>query len=219
MAESAEGSPFPFSRIGLIGILGPVVFTATWIFSTFLQDSYSTMHEDISGLAADTADNAWVMMIGFLILGVCIAVFGYGFRRFLGGKKRQQIGPVLVVIAGLGIFSAGIFRNDCSTGVPACEALYDAGEVSWHHHAHDLSAIPAFVGLVFAPIFSGFRFRKLPEWRNLAWPSIVLTPVLIALILGGSGEWRGLFQRLIVSAAFIWLILVALRLRSLVTEE
>lgn len=210
-------SNLPVSRLGLIGALGPLVFTLAWIISTLFQSNYSTRHEEISGLAADTSDNAWIMVAGFVVMGICTLGLGYGLRRVLGGASRwQRVGPVLVITAGVGIFFAGVFRNDCSGLTEVCQARIEAGDVSGQHMLHDLAGIIAFLSFIFAPFFTGWRLRKLPDWRDLSLASMFLTPLLLVLLVLFVGEivsgWSGVVQRLLVTTAFAWIAIMGLRL-------
>jgi hypothetical membrane protein len=180
---------------------------------------YSTRREDISALAAKSADNAWVMIAGFVVMGICTVALGVGLREALGGTRRQRVGPGLVILAGAGIFFSGVFRNDCSSEQAACEALIEADEVSWHHYAHDLAGIVTFLSFIFAPLFTGLRLRSLPDWRSLGRPSILLTPALFVLLVLLLSEVFpgsiGIIQRIIITSAFLWFAIIGLRLYSL----
>jgi hypothetical protein len=159
------------------------------------------------------------MIFGFVVLGSCTALLGVGLLRALGGPLRRRNGPALVIIAGVAIFCAGVFRNDCSTERAACEALIEAGDISWHHTAHDLASVVAFLAFIFAPVFSGWSMRSKPYWRALSLPSKLLTPLLIVLLILYGGElvsgWNGVMQRALVTLAFFWLALMGLRLAAL----
>lgn len=59
-------------------------------------------------------------------------------------------------------------------------------------------------------------FKRDARWRSL-WPvSLVLAfAALITFFLMGDGQWTGLYQRVFIGTILLWLILVAIRLRSI----
>jgi hypothetical membrane protein len=111
---------------------GPIAFTAAWLLGGLVQDEYSVRQEDISALAAMDAQYAWIMITGFVVLGVGTVALAAGLASTLR-YPSAVIGSVLLMIAGIGLAVAGLARNDCSSELPACAARADAGEVSWHH--------------------------------------------------------------------------------------
>lgn len=202
--------------LGLGGVVGFAAFTAAWVVASFLQEGYSARREEISGLAAETAEHAWIMIAGFVVLGAGATLLGVGLLARFGGGFRRRIGPALVVVAGVGIFFSGVFRNDCSSLDDACSTLIDANEVSWHHYAHDAVGIIAFLALIAAPALIAGSFRRQPGWASLRLPSLLLTPILVVLLVLFASEAfpgiAGLLQRAFVLLATGWLAVVGARL-------
>ena len=118
--------------LGRIAAAGPVAFTVAWIVGGFAQEEYSVRREDVSALAALDAQNVWIMITGFVLLGVGTVALGVGLAGALTGRSAV-IGAVLLVVAGAGVVIAGRARNDCSSELAACADKIDAGQVSWHH--------------------------------------------------------------------------------------
>ena len=74
-----------FRRLaGTSAVAGPIVFTVAWLVAWAVQDDYSPRHEDISALAALDAQRPWIMVTGFLALGVGVTLLGLGLRLRLG---------------------------------------------------------------------------------------------------------------------------------------
>jgi hypothetical protein len=198
------------------GALAPVVFTTAWVAAGFVQDGYSARREDISALAARTAEHPWLMMAGLCATGLLVAAFAFGLHR--GVRRGSVTGPALVLLCGLGIVALGLLRNDCSSLTEACEARVEAGEVSWQHTAHDVVSVPVLAAAVAAPLVLALRFRTDARWRALAPFSAAAAPVLGALFaLAGieAASWNGVLQRVAVSAVLLWLEVAALRLLRL----
>jgi hypothetical membrane protein len=193
--------------------MGPIAFTIAWIVAALVQDEYSVRREDISALAALDAQNAWIMITGFLLLGVGIVALGAGLAGALKGRPAT-VGSILVVVAG--IIVAGLARNDCSSELDACADRVDAGDVSWHHATHDLVSLVVFLALVAAPLVLARAFRGDQSWRDLRTYSLitgVLGLVLLVLFLTGvAGSWNGLLQRVFVTVLFLWIAVLGARL-------
>src|SRR5262249_26273374 len=152
----------------LCGLLAPVVFTAAWVAGTLVQDRYSARREDVSALAARTADDAWIVITGLVLTGALTAAFAPALHRAVAAGRGSGLGPALVALGGIGIVGLGLLRNDCSSLRPACEARVNAGDVSWQHTAHDTLSGPVFVLAVAAPAVLALRFRADPLWKRFA---------------------------------------------------
>ena len=201
--------------LGWFALVGPIAFTIAWIVGAVVQDEYSVRREDISALAALDAQNAWIMITGFLLLGVGMVALGAGLAGALKGRPAT-VGSILVVVAGVGIIVAGLARNDCSSELDACADRVDAGDVSWHHATHDLASLVVFLALVAAPLVFARAFRGDQSWRDLRTYSLitgVLGLVLLVLFLTGvAGSWNGLLQRVFVTVLFLWIAVLGARL-------
>ena len=87
--------------------MGPIAFTIAWIVGAVVQDDYSLRREDISGLAALDAQNAWIMVTGFLLLGAAILALAAGLAGALHGRPAT-VGSILVAVAGVGTVGARV---------------------------------------------------------------------------------------------------------------
>jgi hypothetical membrane protein len=217
-----------FRRLaGTSAVAGPIVFTGAWLVAWPVQDEYSPRHEDISALAALDAERPWIMIAGFLALGLGITLLGLGLRlglpRALAGGLSALIGALLVTVAGIGLVVAGLARNDCSTELAACEAKVDAGDLSWHHNVHDLASLVIFVALIAAQLVLARAFRQDARWQDLRTYSMVSGGLSFALlVLYGSeaiGDSNGLVQRVFTAVPFVWVAVLGLRLRRLAATD
>jgi len=203
----------------MLGVLGPLVFTLAWIAGALLQSDYSVRREDISGLTAQTADAPWVTIAGIIVMGRCTVLLGVGLLRALGGPLRRRCGPLLIILGGVATICVGMFRNDCSTALSACQALIEAGDISWQHIAHDVATWVVFAAFIAAPLPTGWSMRSEPYWRPLALPSMFLTPLLgVLLVLYGIepiAGWGGTLQRALLTPGLVWLAVLGLRLATL----
>jgi hypothetical membrane protein len=208
-------------RRGLLGglaVAGPLLFTAAWLIAWPAQEEYSPRHEDISALAAVDAQRSWIMILGFLTLGLGTVALALALLNAVRCGRSAKVGAALLAFAGLGIVVAGLARNDCSSELAACRAL-PAGELSWHHHVHDLVSALVFVSLVVAQLVLARVFGWDEFWRDLRSYSVVSgTATLVLLVVYGTrvfGAWNGLVQRVFLAVPFAWIVVVGVHVRRL----
>jgi hypothetical membrane protein len=204
--------------LGRLAMAGPIAFTLAWLIGGLVQDEYSLRREEISALAATDAQYAWIMIIGFVLLGAGTVALAAGLASTLR-YRSTVIGSILLMIAGVGLVVAGLARTDCSEKLPTCVARIDAGEVSWHHQVHDNVSVIVFLTLIAAPLVFARVFGRDDSWRPLRTYSIVTGvlgfALLVLYVIASAGTWNGLAQRTFVSALFLWIAVVGFRLSRL----
>ena len=197
--------------LGRVAVAGPIAFTIAWLIGGLVQDEYSFWQEDISALAALDAKHAWIMITGFVLLGVGTMALAAGLASTLK-YPSAVIGSVLLMIAGLGLAVVGLARNDCSTELQACAARVDAGEVSVHHQIHDNVSLIIFLALIAASLVLARAFGRGDRWRPLRTYCIVTGvlgfALLVLYVIEPAPAWNGLVQRIFVSVLFVWIAVV-----------
>src|SRR6266540_1154072 len=167
-------------------------------------DAYSSADDALSDLGALTANKAWIFnQIGSNLTGILIILFGLGLWRALSPDVLGRIGAGAVMLMGLGIFVTGFFPLDCRGIDPGCT------NDSWHSSAHKwdnrfLNAV-AFA----APLILAFAFRRLPQWRGLWLPTLLVLPVSVAVGVLFSGIGDGAAQRAGNIILVLWIGLLA----------
>jgi hypothetical membrane protein len=201
--------------LGSCAVMGPLIFTAGWLVSWPLQETYSPRREDISALAALDAQHAWIMISCFIALAVGTAALGLGLTAALRGRSGR-VGSSLVLAAGVGLGIAGLARNDCSSELSKCAMAVDAGDVSVHHQLHDLVSLLTFLALIVAQFVCARAFKQDAGWRGLRRYSLVsgvLSLALLALfIVDPIDGWNGIVQRIFLAVPWIWIVVLGLRL-------
>jgi hypothetical membrane protein len=199
-------------RAGAIaGMAGPAAFTAAWIVASLRQPGLSFTVVQISGLAAQDARDPWIMMTGFLLLGLSAVLFGAALRRVLGGRSLPRIAPALIQAAGVLTIAAGLLRRD--------HVLLTTGAQSWHNRTHDVVSAVVYVLLIAAPLLLALGFRRDRRWRGLVVPLVVAAvasgALLVVFYSAPHQSIDGLLQRIAVTLPLAALALVAWRLFAL----
>jgi Protein of unknown function (DUF998) len=201
----------PLRAAAVCGLLALVTVSVAYIGGALAQpDAYSSADDATSDLGALTANMAWIKnQIGSNLTGILVILFGLGLWRALSPDVLGRIGAGAVMLMGLGFFLDGFLRLDCRGIDPGCT------NDSWHSSAHKwdnrfLNAV-AFA----APLILAFAFRRLPKWRDLWLPSLLVLPVSVAVGVLFSGIGDGASQRAGNIILVLWIALLAWRLLRL----
>ena len=192
----------------IAGIVGPVLYTITWLVLGFLEPAYSHTQDPISNLSAIGASFALVMTIVIFIFAILIVMFAYGLQR--GLPPGFWGGPLALVITGVGYVGIALAPLN----------LADPGEPNI---LHTISATVTVFAMMLAPVLTFPRLRKDPGWRNLSGYSIASTVVAFAFMVIASlptfADWAGLMQRLVLAVFIVWMVVIASRLYALSTRS
>ncbi len=193
------------------GAGGPVLFTAGWVVSSLRQVGHPVAGIQLSGLAAEDAQDPQLMMAAFVVLGACSIGFGAALWKVAGFRPA---GPWLVMTGGAAAVAAGAFRRDhmLLTG-PGF-----TGE-SWHNQVHDVASGVAYVAMLTAPLVLARQFRASPRWAVIARPVQVLALASVAAMAvfasRAAEPWNGTVQRTAVTLALAAGALAAVRMLTL----
>jgi hypothetical protein len=126
---------------------------------------------------------------------------------------------LLIGLAGIGFFGAGIFTTDPLFGYPASATIL-LSQYTVHGRLHDLCSILVFAGLpvacfVFCRRFVTLRNGRYAVYSLLTGLAMLATSVLASIAFMQSSSFvsfAGVFQRLSVSVGLIWIGLLSIHL-------
>ena len=187
------------------GVAGPAAFTAAWLAGALRQTGHGALSVQISGLAAPDAQDPWIMITGFLVLGGCLVEFGQELAGELTGGA-----PRLIQAAGVLAVAAGLLRRD--------HMELTSGPVSWHNQAHNIVSLVLYGDMVLAQLLLARRCGATTRWR--AWPPYLLASgiataaALAVFIPNTTSPAAGILQRVAVTIPLLAVSAVAARLGS-----
>jgi hypothetical protein len=196
------------------GAIGPLLFIVVFLIEGVTRADYNPLRYPVSSLSI--GDLGWIQAANFLMIGFLLFAFAFGLRRALRGSRGGTWGPLLIGLAGIGLFGAGIFTTDPIYGYPPSAPLVLA-QYSVHGNLHNLFSALLFVGLPAACFVFCRRFATLGE-RGWALYSILSGfAMLVTFVLAGIGftqnpslvNFAGVFQRLSIAIGMIWIALLA----------
>jgi hypothetical membrane protein len=193
------------------GIVGPVLFTATYMAQEFFRrDEYSPVAEPVSALEA--GPNGWVQQANFVVFGLLTIAFALGLHRGVRPSGAGVLGPALMFVSGIGLLLAAVFplRED------AAGVTYDPG-------SHVVAGITFFATSAAALIVLSRRLARDHRWQGIALyvrtagilgvASFVLMGALVMPDDAPLHDWAGLAQRaVILIVLFPARVVLALRL-------
>ncbi|MDQ3408683.1 MAG: DUF998 domain-containing protein, partial [Actinomycetota bacterium] len=74
-------------RLAAVAIGGQLVFVLSWLVAQTLEPGYDIEGEQVSALAAETADNPWIVTLGLLAWAAGTAACGETLRRALPRRR------------------------------------------------------------------------------------------------------------------------------------
>jgi hypothetical membrane protein len=194
------------------GVAAPVCYTAAIVIAGALHPNYSHLSQPISVLAArESPYRTFMTWFGMFPTGALTIFFAVAVIR-RGISSWAAIGcGVLLMLLGLGRFSAGLFPCD-----PGCATVDTVSA-----RLHLMAATVAMAGGSLSPLVMAFD----PWWRRqegLFYASLGLglgalaTAAVFRLSAGvpSLNPFLGLFQRLTVGMNFAWMILLAVTYRN-----
>jgi len=192
--------------LAMAGVLGPVLFWGISFLVAVSQPGYSSVKNTISSLVF--TQYGWLQTLDFCILGLVIIAFSLGLYSGIHRKIGLKLSLLLMVLIGFGTLLIGVFPTD------------PGPTISLHAQIHH--GLVRGIGILY-PISCFLMLPSLksdPRWKPLtAYTAISGTMVFILVlvwILMLSSDWMdawvGLYERVFVANAVIWLEIMALRL-------
>ena len=195
----------------LVGIVGPIVVVVGDIAASLSTPDYSPIRDSISSLALTGI--GWLQSICFLAMGLLLEIFIAGLFFNIRRARGFHAGIGLLAFCGFGLMLIAAFRMDH----PGTQRTI-AGII------HTVASYG--LGLLFpiAILLLTPSLKSTPNWRNIFVYTLVAGVLAFGLIIGAllteQTGWFGLYERIIVANAIIWVEVVAIHfLRLLLRQE
>jgi MFS family permease len=190
----------------LVGIVGPIVLVAGDIAAPLSTPGYSPIRDSISSLALTRI--GWLQSICFLAMALLLEIFVAGLFFNIRRARGFHAGIGLLALCGFVLMLIAAFHMDApgaqrtTAGIIHTVASYGLGLL-----------FPIAI-LSLAP-----SLKSTPNWRNIFVYTLVAGILALALIMGTflteQTGWFGLYERIIVANAIIWVEVVAVHLLRL----
>jgi hypothetical protein len=194
------------------GIAAPIVYTAAAITGGFMINGYSHVYNTISELTATNAPKIPLIQILFSLYNLLLIFFGIGTCVYLDTPRRKKTQAAAFMLAGIGILGLGMYFYPQE---PRNMAMTFTGIM------HIILASMASLFTMIAVMLAGSSFKsdsKLNHFRiysYLTFAFIFITGGLAAANVANNSAFGGLFERLTIGAFMLWVLVVAIAIRSI----
>jgi hypothetical membrane protein len=194
------------SAPALAGIVGPVVVVIGDLAASLSTPNYSLVRDSISSLALTPI--GWLQSICFLAMGLLEVFFVAGLFFNIRRARGFRPGIGLLALCGFVLMLIAAFRMDAPEGPRTTAGII-----------HTIASYG--LGLLFpiAILLLTPSLKSDPNWKNIFVYTLVAGVLAFALIMGAlfadQRGWFGLYERIIILNALVWVEVVAVHLLRL----
>ena len=197
----------------IAGILAPIFWFGLVIISGLLEPGYSHMTKTMSILGGVGGIRGFIFNFGISFTGLLIILFGIGLHRNINNGKDSKVGPILLILGGIGMIISGIFHCNLN----CTNALLETNFIGVMHM---LFAFIAGMCLAISPFFIFARLRKDSQWKKYSKFTLITgimanVPGIIFWITLATVRFpavEGLIQRAGIVFIFIWIGAMSLKM-------
>lgn len=198
------------SWLAAFAIVGQLLLTASALLLPVWSE-YGLIGDNISELAVGRY--GLVQTTAFVIAGLGTLGLAFAIRKLTAGSRGSLVGSSLIAVYGAGAVLSAIVQTDPIHGPADISSLSAAATI------HSGVALISFISAIVAMFVLTRTFGKDKSWRSIArWSVFFPAGALALMFVQQEGPLIGVLQRLLVAIISAWLILIALKIRSLVTS-
>lgn len=191
--------------------MGPPLFAILATIGALLEPNYDWVRQTISQLVWGSA--GWLQTFAFILFALCLAMLAGGLSWHWRGKFACWFSIGLMLLA-FGFLLIACFPTD-HPGFRTAIGI-------WHQQV-TRGAILLFV---LCTMLSPVLFWRDIHWRDLSMTGVIVAAITLSMALGWDWfppawlqNWKGLYERLMLLPAFLWLELISSRLWKLSRPE
>jgi hypothetical membrane protein len=190
-------------RAALLGVAGPVIFlTGVVLVSWSERDFMAELGWDQWPSGTALGPHGWVMVLTFLLTGLCQVAFGSALLARSSDNRVRQIGAALLVLSGLGMVMLA-FKTDP-----------EGADQTWHGLLHVIGYVTFVFPLLLAYVFLTWGSWKWLDRSSWKYAPLAFVPWLGALVLpDGLAQSNYLFFAILFTPLLILAILLAARVQ------
>ena len=212
---SIPGAPQARTRKLLrCGVATGPIFIAVFILEGAVRHGYRPLRHPVSSLAL--GPRGWIQTGNFALAGTLFLATAAGLARAGDPSASSRATPALIGAAGAGLIGSAVFTTDPVSGYPpgTPDALTQPSHAGT---AHNLVAVPVFLGLPAAALAYGRRSWRAGRHRFALYSAGTAVTMLTTMALAGAGFGQsprlvnlgGLFQRASIISGFTWVTVLS----------
>jgi hypothetical protein len=194
----------------LAGSAAAPVFTASFAIQQSLREDYDPRRYPVSSLALGPGGGQQAAT--FAVTGGLLALGAAGLADVPVGAEEPRAVVVMLAGAAVGLLASAVFTTDPIGGYPPGTAVITEPRTR-EGLAHDMSAVPVFLGLPVAAVVSGVAAARSGRWAWAVYSGVAAAATVVGLVRssGGFGHQRtqwvaqaGTWQRVAIVAGLGW---------------
>jgi hypothetical membrane protein len=194
----------------LVGIVGPIVVIVGDVAASLSIPGYSPIRDSVSSLGLTSI--GWLQSICFLAMGLLLEIFVAGLFFNIRRARGFRAGIGLLAFEGFVLMLIAAFHMDHPGAPPIDGTIHTIA-------SYGLGLLFPIAILSLAP-----SFKSTPNWKNIFVYNLIAGVLGFGLILGAifgdQRGWFGLYERIIILNALVWVEVVAIHfLRLLLRQE
>lgn len=185
----------------IVGIVGPIVVIVGDLAASLSIPGYSPIRDSVSSLALTSI--GWLQSICFLAMGLLLVIFAAGLFFNIRRARGFHIGIGLLALCGFVLMLIAAFRMDAPGTQRTIEGII-----------HTIASYS--LGLLFPIVILSLTpsLKNDPYWKNIFVYTLVTGVLAFGLIIGAffteQTGWFGLYERIIILNALVWVEVVAI---------
>ena len=201
----SQGSSRMTMVLALLTIVGIAVYLLNLAALHFLRPDVNPVLDPMSNYAV--GPYGFLLTAADIGLGLAALALTFGLYLSIAPPGRSYIGLLLLGLYGVSVLLAGIFPIDVG------------GEATTFGTIHNIVGNISFFGFPIGVILLSLGMGKDERWRSfrrraLALSLLVVLTVILTIVGSNLGIGFGVTQRIANVAALVWMLAVALHLRS-----
>ena len=194
----------------IVGIVGPIVVIVGDLAASLSIPGYSLIRDSVSSLALTSI--GWLQSICFLAMALLLEIFVAGLFFNLRRAGGFHAGIVLLAFEGFVLMLIASFHMDAPGDPRTIEGTI-----------HTIASYG--LGFLFpvAILSLSPSFKSTPNWNSIFVYTLVASVLALGLIIGAffteQTGWFGLYERIIIFNALIWVEVVAIHLLRLLLRQ
>jgi hypothetical protein len=195
----------------IVGIVGPLVVIVGDLAASLSTPGYSLIRDTVSSLALTRI--GWLQTICFLAMGLLLEIFVAGLFFNIRRARGFYAGIVLLALCGFVLMLIAAFHMNA----PGSPRTIDG-------RIHGIASYG--LGLLFPIAILSFSpsLKSTPNWKTIFVYTLIAGILAFGLIIGAFfvevTSWFGLYERIIILNALVWVEVVAIHfLRLLLKRE
>jgi MFS family permease len=193
----------------IVGIVGPIVVIVGDLVASLSIPGYSPIRDSVSSLALTSV--GWLQSICFLAMGLLLEIFVAGLFFNIHRARGFHTGIVLLALCGFVLMLIAAFHMDHPGATTIDGTIHTIA-------SYGLGLLFPIAILSLAP-----SFKRTPNWKGIFIYTLIAGVLALALILGAllaeQRGWFGLYERIIILNALVWVEVVAVHFIRLLLRQ